>query len=927
VTEHLQIPETFKGNWDHLLVLTYGADLPFFENVLLRTGFHCRNKVILADGRKFLQACDRYARDGLVRMLNQYYVADGLYQPNAAHAKVILLTNQNAGKLLVGSGNLGAQGYTSGGEMFSYYEYNEKNKESLPAFQAAWGIMEILLARGEVGGAAERYVRAIYEGTPWLLHTAISDIRPVRHNLEQSFLEQLQQELSGENIQELWVLAPFFDEKARALERLLETFNPGETHVLVQPGYCSVDRAALQRLMEKYPQRLFIRPFSHAINGTEIYTHAKYFLFKTNQRAVCLHGSPNCSQAALLLTSPLGNFEVANLVSGPRESFDDVLEKLNIGPAQTDLSALEIEYIRPEQVLDPLSQPTLLTGLQVQGGELVLYFHSTPPDMKNSSLVIGEQKVPITEFRVEERIVRVALPPEIFAQFGDTIPPIALETATFTSSKIFPQHIDRLDREAKMVSSEFSENSLRNFDPEDPELESLLRELEAALPLDRRSIWELAGRNEPQTDERDSDEVYRLDYADVDYEKLRQHPRILQYSQVRGSSTSRFGQTRLQQILSAITAHFHGLMELAQGSIVTPALPVNEDPELENEPEPVSEQDLISTPVNRNRIRRILKQFVQRYLRGLQSPDFLALVGPDVVVGNYIIFSFVLWRLLQKKDWLESNFVLDSFLQMAIFFWGNDEKNGYLNEVEQPSRQQALEQLAEKKSNALLLGMFFMLDQECLKNGWHNLRLTSRDLWRRLLSDPPFEMDTDLLLDTWRYVHEAQPYNSPTPGKIVADLQDLARVELFSHFLRRLEQRFGWAEDACHMERDSIFQPRLGRSGPVEYLMINAPNALANFEDALRILKLWMECENRTYYRITSAPCLAFYDTISKSGLYYNRETREEHEIGILESAQPAWQSIVDDLVIYGRLADESVLVNLTLSQETNSVQPQKRNA
>ena len=906
MTEVLQIPGAFKGSWDHLIVLTYGADLPFWENALLRPDFRCRNKVILADGRKFLQACERYARDGLVRMLNQYYVADGLYQPNAAHAKIILMTRQNAGRLLVGSGNLGPRGYTSGGEIFTQYEYDDENRESLPAFQAAWEIMEILIARGQVGGAAERYIRAVYEGTPWLLHTAATDIRPVRHNLEQSFLEQLRQELSGESVQELWVLAPFYDEKARALERLLETFEPGQTHVLIQPGYFSVDRTALQRLMEKYPQRLFIRPFSHAIDGTEIYTHAKYYLFKTDRRAVCLHGSPNCSQVALLLASPQGNLEVANLASGPRESFDAVLEKLDIQPVQTDLSGLDVEYIRPEKVLDPLSLSALLTGLQVQENELVLYFHGTPPDMKNTSLIIGEKKVPITEYRIEGRVVRVALMPGVLAQFGDTIPPVALEIESSSSYRIFPQHVELLDREAKMVSSELSENSLRNFDPEDPELESLLRELEATLPLDRRSIWQLAGRNAPQDEKQENDDAYRLDYAEVDYEKLRQHPRILQYSQARGSTAS-LGRTRLQQILSAITEHFRGLVELAQGRPPRPVLPVNDDPDVENESDRESVPAIAPTPANRNRIRKILKNFVLRYLRGLQSADFLALVGPDVVTGNYVIFSFVLWRLLQRKDWLEADFVMRAFLEMAIFFWGEDRQPGYLANLGEPARQHALKDLTEKKSTGLLLGMLFVINQECLKNGWEALRLVLRDFWRHLLGSQPFEVDADQLLDAWRYAHEALPYNPPTPGRMTSDLQALAKVELQSHFLRHLEQRFGWPENCCHVKKDSIFQPGLGRSHPVEYLSITFPNALTDFETAQNVLKQWQAFGKREYHRAVSSGALVFYDSLARQGLYYNKETGQECEFNSLPSPPSAWVARLDEFAIYGELADENV--------------------
>jgi hypothetical protein len=903
MSELLRLPEIFSGSWEHLLILTYGADLPFFENALLRTNFRCRNKVILADGQKFMQACERYARDDLVRMLNQYYVADGLYMPHAAHAKIILLTRPDAGKLLLGSGNLGAQGYTSGGEMFTQYEYNEQSRETLSAFQAAWEMVDTLLKRGVVGGAAVRYVRALYEGTPWLMRAAITDGQPLRHNLERSFLDQLQDELAGELVQELWLLAPFYDEKAVALSRLMETFAPEKANLLVQPKHFSADKAALARVMEKYAGRVWLHPFTHSQSGETAYVHAKFYLLKTPTRAICLQGSPNCSQVALLLAAPQGNLEAANLLTGPREAFDALLDNLSLQPATQSLDGLEFEYARPEPAANPLAQPWLLTGVQWQGDELTLHFHTDPPALTGAKLRIGQAAFDITATKVEGRTVRVALPPGTLGSFGETLPPVALEMPTFTSCRIFPQHVELLNREAQMASAEFSERSLQNFDPEDPELETLLRELEASLPLDRRSIWQLAGRNLPEADNNEDDEAYRLDYAEVDYEKLRQHPKILQYAQARGGPAG-LGHTRLQQILSAISDHFQGLVDLAYGRQPGPVLPVNDDPEAENEAEPSAPRP----PVNRKHIRAILKHFIQRYLRGIQSADFLELVGPNVVVENYVIFSHVLWRLMRKPDWLETDFVARAFLEMATFFWGAQGRAGYLAELGQEQRQRALDRLAEQKSAALLLAAVFSMNFECVKNGWDDLRLVLRNGWRHLLDQPLFDLDTSLLIDAWAYMQDAMPYNMPTPGRMAGDLQTLAKVELQGYFLRSLEQRFGWPEHCCHVERESIFQPGLGRSGEVDYLAITPPDALADFETAMYILKQWMSFGKRAYHRVTSGHFLVFYDAVAKRGLYYDKETNAEHEFGEQQPIPPpAWAAKADELSIHAQLADESI--------------------
>ena len=46
-----ELPEQLDGPWHHALILTYGADIPFFENALWRQfDSRCRSKVILADG-------------------------------------------------------------------------------------------------------------------------------------------------------------------------------------------------------------------------------------------------------------------------------------------------------------------------------------------------------------------------------------------------------------------------------------------------------------------------------------------------------------------------------------------------------------------------------------------------------------------------------------------------------------------------------------------------------------------------------------------------------------------------------------------------------------------------------------------------------------------------------------------------------------
>ena len=245
----LELPKRLSGPWEHALIMTYGADIPFFENALWgQFKPSCRNKIILADGQHYLAACENHARSGLLRHMNQRYVVEGIFGARAAHGKVILLTNTKAGRLLVGSGNMSLQGYASGGEQFSEYEYTAEAPEQLPAFLAVRELIEDLVTRGWINGAqACRRITHLFENTPWLFSPRSGDWQTVRHNLTLSFLDQLHEAVGAEPVEELWVLSPFYDRNVVALQRLIETLQPRRLHLLIQPKRTSVDVACLQQ--------------------------------------------------------------------------------------------------------------------------------------------------------------------------------------------------------------------------------------------------------------------------------------------------------------------------------------------------------------------------------------------------------------------------------------------------------------------------------------------------------------------------------------------------------------------------------------------------------------------------------------------------------------------------------------------------------
>ncbi|MFC1976110.1 hypothetical protein ACFLXQ_06910 [Chloroflexota bacterium] len=392
---HLELPLQLKGPWQHALILTYGADIPFFENALWRQfSGRCKNKIILADGQRYLEACMHYAQNGLVRHLNQLYVAEGIYTSHAAHAKLILLTNSTRGRLLVGSGNLSWQGYASGGEQFSLYEYNAEDDihtETFNAFLTVQELLEALISQGYISGQfVIKRIRHLLsaEQTPWLYQAPVGDRQPVRHNLNESFLSQLQQVVGDQPVNELWILSPFYDKKAIALRQMLDTFQPGQARLLVQPGHTSVDPTVLQNVLDEFPQ-CSVHAFT--LDNDNPYAHAKLYLLKLANRAICLQGSPNLSQVAMLRPALHGNIELANLLAGQPNEFDDLLETLDLQPQAVSLDGLELSYIAPEPPVRELLETWQLTGGDWHNEVLRLSFRGHLPDLEGASLVINNR--------------------------------------------------------------------------------------------------------------------------------------------------------------------------------------------------------------------------------------------------------------------------------------------------------------------------------------------------------------------------------------------------------------------------------------------------------------------------------------------------------------------------------------------------------
>jgi hypothetical protein len=914
--DELKLPEHLKGPWEHVLILTYGLDVPFFENALWNQfGSRCRNKIILADGQRYLESCAVYARGGLVRHLNQRYIAEGIFVPHAAHAKAIMLANPERGRLLIGSGNLGWQGYASGGELFTQYEYSADHPQALNAFLAVRELVDGLLACRYVSPSAARRIRHLWEQAPWLFQSPQDDWQPVRHNLDHSFLDQLQQLIGAEPVEELWVLTPFYDRRAVALERLLSVFKPDQATLLMQAGYTSVEPAALHDVLDRFGSRCRVRSFSKGTDSP--YVHAKMLVLKLSNQAICLQGSPNLSQVAMLLPVPLGNIELANLLDGPRNAFDKLLDALDIQTTSVPLDALELQYQPPQTSLEEASDQWHLTGGEWYDDRLHLRFQGIAPDLGAASLIVASRSFPLSVWRRDSQALELRLSTDAISLLDRPVP-VAIHWTdgndSLTTNPVFVCNRAALDAALEITEDGKTLDRIGDLDLDDEEFERLLAELDAALVIDRRSIWTLAGRTVSSTTN-DEEEAFRLDYIDVDYDMLRQHPKLQQYVSGRTGEQA-YSRSRLQIILNSITDHFQGLLDTSSGAkAVDGALADLEDTqaETEDEREQEEEEKQKRRRSQAQRLRRILKNFMRRYLRGIRSPDFQELAGFEVMAQNYVIFSYILWRLF-AKDWVEPEFVLNALLETWIFFWGHGSKSGLFEMLDEEDRAQVLQLVqGDQHADAVMLASLYYGAFVTRLEHWKECRLALRKFWRHILRHQPFEVSARVLENTWHIVAEPLPYEPPLPGAIVDELAQLAQFETQQTFLRALEERYGYPHGSCRFEKTRVYREPLEGADTVDCLVVRPNGALADKDAAVSLLQAWMRFQELEYYRICTADGnrLLFYEGLEQKGLYYAKDLGgKEIAVGQVEPEVAAWDVPVARLrALANQVEEELVLV------------------
>jgi hypothetical protein len=906
----LALPDELSGPWDHALMLSYGLDLPFFERALARQlPSSCRNRILLGDERTLLVACEEYAESGLVRGANRSYVAEPILRRTSSHAKVVLLTSPTAGRMHVGSGNLSRQGFGSGAELFTSYTYNQDDDSALAEFVSIRDLLERLRDGDLLTTVAAWHVDRLLETTPWLYAAAPAPSR-VRHTLDTPLATQLTDLIGDRSVSELVVAAPFFDEPLVALRSLVDTLKPDRITLLVQPERTSIDPDALDGLRADMPNALEVRPFERA--PSRPWVHAKLLLVRTSDGDVCLQGSANISQAALLRAGSRGNLEVVNLLDAPSGTFDALLDGLDIGDPVDDLETLDVDF-EPTDDVDELleSDGWLLTHGEWRDGRLELRHRGPLPDLHGVQLQSESLRFDVATTEQSDRWI--VLEASSDGQPVDGVTPVRLIWPDGTTSNaIFPAVRAELLRTLESQHSVGGTLAhLGMLDLDDEELAELLTDLESALLIDSRSLWQLSGREVPA--DVTEDELI-LDYQDIDYDLLRSHPKLQQY--LRGAGDGSGSRSPLAMVLHSITAAFGDLSLVDEAIDSTAAgnaleLPAHASAEHETETD-----DDESLPQRRwageTRLRVLFNNFIKRFLRGLTSREFQQLAGPHVVGHNVVVFIHLLDR-LAERDWADHSVLADALARTSRLMWGDATQRGYAAELPADERAVVLTLVRDMRSDSQLLAALLLASEDAGLARDTESRLRLRDAWRGILVRGALPMTPVVLDDARVMLSGLAPPHGPSTTATVDMLQRLARFSTRSELVASVAERIGVPLGAGTFLTETVRSPALGDIS-VETLRIEHDEATLTLEDAQCALGAWSEAEQLAHYRIAlmsrdgrRTRFVAFFEPAVRRGVFAQLGAGSHPPVSLTQVAAPPqpWNSAIDALRTLAREVDE----------------------
>lgn len=329
-----EIPK--KANFHSALLTSFSFDFYHFESQVIRSlkrigviNFNVLVDLGLLDQNLGLST-------GNLKGLSKSYSVSGIKSRGAFHPKLILLVGNDEVLLIQGSGNITNGGHGKNHELFNVLYASESEKEQLPLIQEAWNYLKTLsdvldgLSLERIGWIEDNC--SLLETKELINHRLYSiskgfEAALVYNKNDSGIWSQLINIIPPEEVEEVFIYSPFYDEKGTLLSTINNHFENASLNVFLQE-----DKGIHPFKMEKSNTVNFYSwestKRSQEKGKISRKLHSKVFIFNTQTAQYCLIGSPNATIAAFGTTKSRGANDEFGILIKLEER--DLIEELGL---------------------------------------------------------------------------------------------------------------------------------------------------------------------------------------------------------------------------------------------------------------------------------------------------------------------------------------------------------------------------------------------------------------------------------------------------------------------------------------------------------------------------------------------------------------------------------------------------------------------
>lgn len=388
------LSERTKPNVYHSAILTcYNFDPIFFESVYLPSlrSLGITNVIVLMDASMY----DNLLSDPSyichqVSPVNYTLVRQENSHHGVFHPKMALLFGEEEGVIIVGSGNLTFSGLSNNEEVWNAFHVVGNTSVNYPLLYKAWRYVQDFtenassLVKKQLGWITEQSLWLQVESTDDIVVLANGEECSLLYNDDsQRILDKVTERLSGVEIEEITVIAPFYDTEGNALNELKKRFSPSVINCVFD-----LDRQSAPYSLLK--ENTGINFFKHSASNP---LHAKIIEFKADNGTWLLSGSANARNMALGMSSTVFNDEACVLLHST-EAKNYIHE---LGVQYTELK--EEERLAIERPKQPHSEPSkLLTTLKsCEEKEGKIHLHFSKSGIKGTATILDKSQSVVYE--------------------------------------------------------------------------------------------------------------------------------------------------------------------------------------------------------------------------------------------------------------------------------------------------------------------------------------------------------------------------------------------------------------------------------------------------------------------------------------------------------------------------------------------------